>query len=849
MADMEDEDLSAIARAAGVDIDLSSVRRLFFAMRDSLRNGAGVRSPAAAAAPAAAESAVAPSRVDYERLALTVPVYMIERGRPLIEQSPFVPAELASVDLGGGPAEMPITVLSADTQSGKTPAIGSLCLRALSQGAWVLLILNMPSNAAINGLCEKLRGAFRALGIAMPIVWDDGAFTKPNRATFDQHVEALEGGYPAVWVCKADARQMQKLVSRLSDATIRRCVVIIDEVHCMFTLRHALRGDAFDAVGEAGEAGEAGEVQAGRKRTRVAQPKQAEVGFLQLLCGDGEGPRVRALVLVDATDADVPHVLAYLRVGPGGFRRLRADPDTLRRRGYVAIRDFELFRGGLDKPLASRQRFGKDHEERLPSSLPKPPRRRMAAPGDSAAAAAAGAPGPPVRTYSGVEFAREVTLAHFHPLLRDFAMDALGSNGRFMLELTSPNRSELTDNSVEHHAYAMARLFPGAVALAEHGRGCFHRRADGTSRRYERFADAYEDLLAGAPAPQARAPVYLITNLGNGSITYARRGMPVTHVYLGFREGGECNLLVKTQALGRATGYVAADLAACGVERVRVLCTARDFEAMREGLPGLSRRMFEQFPDHGRGVYADRTHVNWTVAHRSNPRSAAMRLTARIEAADAAEGVTLREPQPSAQDPPPADRSALHASVERPEALRVLNHGDLRGAAHLLPEAAARRAAAAGLVLEEAVDVFDDAGAEGAQVTTRVFYVTCPSAAAADQVERLPRPSASDVGRAVAALQDALVPEKQRVTIKSGFLRRGSRCTAKKFNTNPGRIGSKGGADAFRYLWARESPESARFVVMLRAVGFDDMRLPLVYHLVRFDGRTTVEPRLVTRRG
>ena len=208
--EVDDDALRALARAAGVDADVSSLRRLLFAMRDSLRDGAEDRSldePPSAGERAPAESAVAPAHVDFERLALTVPVDMIERGRPLIEQSPFAPAELASVDLGElrartsevpgseGPGDTPITVLSADTQSGKTPAIGSLSLRALSQGAWVLLILNMPSNAAIHGLCEKLRGAFRALGISMPIVWDDGAFTKPNRATFDQHIEALEGGY------------------------------------------------------------------------------------------------------------------------------------------------------------------------------------------------------------------------------------------------------------------------------------------------------------------------------------------------------------------------------------------------------------------------------------------------------------------------------------------------------------------------------------------------------------------------------------------------------------------------------------------------------------------------------
>jgi hypothetical protein len=156
-----------------------------------------------------------------------------------------------------------------------------------------------------------------------------------------------------------------------------------------------------------------------------------------------------------------------------------------------------------------------------------------------------------------------------------------------------------------------------------------------------------------------------------------------------------------------------------------------------------------------------------------------------------------------------------------------------------LPQAAVvAQASRAGLVVEEVVETLDGDAAAGALAATRVFYVTCPSVQAADEVDGKRTPTTSAVGRVVGALQKALVPELQRVSIKSGYLRRGRLVTNKKHNANPTHLGKNGGKEEYRFLWAREAPGGARFVAVLRTVGFDDFRLPMTFHKVVFDDAT-----------
>jgi hypothetical protein len=679
-------------------------------------------------------------------------------GRPLAEQSPFRPEDLRAVDFS-----TPFVVLSAPTQSGKSPALAYLALSAHRRGLWTLVLLNMNNNAALASLRDQKFGRiYDALGIDpdVPFV-DDGVLHKHCERQLQRQVERLRDARrsprASVWFCKASNASLGKLVSALPEDVLRTCVVMVDEVHCFFSL--------------------------------LAEPsKKAERNLRRLIFGAGEervaNLRVRSLVLSDATDADVPLLLGHVGCARGEFARICADADTLRLRGYVPVDEFELFGGGLEAPLGPAQRFGKDAQRRFKSE-------REA-------------------------FARGALLPDFDPKLRAFFEDAFGGGEgrrRFLLEVTSMNKSESTANSVEHHAQVVARLFPDVCALAEHGAGCFHVRADGSKVRYETHFAAHDALFAGE---HGRAKKYVISNLAYGCMTYGFPGLPVTHIYIGFRSDcGGNNLLAKAQALGRACTYLRGDLDRCG-GRVRVLCTRTDFDEMRTGLPTYIREAYENYPDHVRGLYTTETVRRYQTAHRDNPLAEEARLHARVVVAPPLARVVVAPPL--ARVVPLTSqhsRAALHASVERD-------------------------AASAGLL------------APGALEATRVVRVPAPSDAAhAEIVQALSQgcahPARTAVGRLVLGQQRALgVLDPLSGVIKPRAVANRNMC-----NTNPAHFGSRTDAEtgekAYRRVpWAYDT-DARCAVAVLRVVPFASLSLPFVYHQVVLadDGSVCTRARLV----
>lgn len=847
-----------------------------------------------------------------EELGRTVNIDWIVKKMPLIDQSPFKANDLRSIDFGVD-AAVRMNVLSAPFQSGKSPAMGYLTLKAISEGCWVLLLLNLNTNQAIDGLVRKFSDIFERLGIHVDIL-DDSIFRKPNKQTFNRACTALRTpGHCNVWICKADEDPLGKLAAaNLPHDVWQRCIVMIDEVHCFFTLADVSK-------------------------------KKAEINLLKLLFANGAAPsasnavdeeedamamRVRSVVLSDATDGDVPHVLQHMSFTPSAFRRYCADEERLKARGYVSVADFQLFVAPgmqpLSTPASAGQRYGKDFYLNLPFTTKKPTRKRVSkkqqvaaatdGDGDEAygadedafvfpvtakpkrkrvsmkqqAAAAAGAVsaaaadaaadgngdeagggdedvyvlqldgGVPMENggVSGKEFAVRVERAHFEPNLLAFCVDAFESNGgqgRFMLELTSPNKSEATYNSVEHHAQAMARLFPDVLALAEYGAGCFRIFADGTKEKFDNHVAVYEQLQAPPDAPFHNKPKYLISNLGYGSITYSFPGAPITHLYIGFRSTNDNNnLLVKAQGAGRAAGYVAADLAACGVERVSVLCTPRDFEELRHGLRTFIGEAYAQYPNHSVGTYSTRTVREYSLGHRNNPKLVEARSLATVPPApDRRQGLPLQPPTPeqggqaaagAAVAPAlAADRTALYNSVERALDVELpTNDAILFDERGIIASHASAHEGVLRLQVPEA------------KLTTQVVFLTCADMAAAKEAIKSSRSPTADtsIGKALSRLQAyqnlgetqvcTFIRPKEEATV-----------TAKKCNSNPAHFGKKGGKRpqlSYQAMWTYD-PASDRFVGIVRKTSFFQLSLPFVYHKFVFDndsGAVSVLPMLVT---
>lgn len=330
---------------------------------------------------------------------------------PLVEQLPFLPSEIRNIRFLGDAKK--IYQLSAPCGSGKSATMAFLSSVAQSDGCWVLVLLNIANNQAVDGLSDKFFDIYKKMGVgrSMFVVTDD-IFLKRNAKNFKKQCDRVADGEQCTWICKADEKAMGKLLDGVPEEAWSRCVVMFDEVHCFFSLLE-------------------------EKQCK----KKSEVNMYKLLYGETlawkhyavSNLRVRSVVFSDATDGDLPHVLNRrfkcdtdpLR---GDFTRICADHERMKARGYVSVKDFRLFTNeGLEMVQRKDQWFGKDVDTATKGM-----------------------------GLSGREFAEHVTLDHFQPQLLEFCKDAFEVDERghpkFMLELTSVNKSEGGSNSVEHHA-------------------------------------------------------------------------------------------------------------------------------------------------------------------------------------------------------------------------------------------------------------------------------------------------------------------------------------------------------------------------------------------------------------
>jgi hypothetical protein len=734
----------------------------------------------------------------------------IERNMPLAEQTPFKPEDLRAIDFC-----IKMYCLMAELQTGKSLAIDYLIYKALTQNMWVIVLLNMPSNAALEGLQDKFMNLSTSMGIDMSaFVINDSIFGDP--VGLSREVARLRRKEKSVWFCKASDRNLRALVSALPASALKRCVVVIDEVHCLFSM------DDKDAA------------------------KKSELALLELLFGstaEGGGYhidnlRVKSLVTLDAADADVPHLLKFFNCPPDGFVRIHSDRDKLRRRGYVGIDEFRLFDPPLDEPFTAAQRYGKDV-------------RSLFVAQDDAAAAAADADadaGPSslakprrgaARSCDG--FVKNTTLDDFHPTLREFMLDAYVTKPRsFMLEATSPYRSGFQDNAVKYHAQVVARLFPDVLCLAEYGRGCVHARADGSVKTYASHKKAHTELYGTQDRPGAYfgGHKYLISNIAYGSMTYAFPGLPVTHLNLGFNKGSN-NLLNKFQACGRACTYNRADLDACGGS-VTVLCSRQDFDDVTKNVLRFVDEVFPQFPRHIDGVYSTDVAKKNQLSHRNNPLAEELRRESRVVVERPAAPAAIDDPPGAGPPPPPvamdpALLAALHASRDETP-LGVVFEG--------------------GVACPERVE----ARHQGVLVATRVVVSrrlddAAHAAMVAAHQTRNGKPSTHPAAKEVRATQsqlDVLQGAKPQLGLlfKTHENQERRDVNDQKCNQNPAHFGkrSEGGEKTYLQVpWAYDFV-NRRVVGVLRIIPRHQLRIPFVYHKIVLGAQSSLmaEARLVT---
>lgn len=718
-------------------------------------------------------------------LAHTKPIRLFGRdvvAGPLIEQCPFLPEDLRPIDFKAGTKT--IYQLSAPCGSGKSPTMAYLSAVAQSAGCWVLVLLNIPNNQAIESLAEKFHEIYEKLGVDDQRLVTDDVFRKSNDKHFKNRCDSLKNAkHTSLWICKAEERQLSKLIAGVPPEAWSRCVVMFDEVHCFFSLQDKCR-------------------------------KKAEVNMWSMLFGADTKEeshvstmRVRSVLFSDATDGDLPHVLRHrFNCKSGEFTRICADMERLRDRGYVSTADHVLFEAegvaALATPPNKAQWFGKDIRETMPNE-------------------------------SGAHFAASVRLEHFEPNLRAFCKDAFevpcaAGGFKFMLELTSVNKSEGGSNSVEHHAEAIARLFPSVLAMAQHGGGCFHFDERSVRTWYASHADAHKAL--SSTDKYRGKPKYMITNIGYGSMTYGLPGAPVTHLYLGFKKEDN-NILVKAQGAGRGCGYVRDDLAKCG-GRVLVLCTPHDFQDMQSGLSTFTKEAYEQYPDHAVGDYTNRIVRDSQVGHAANPLAARARLTATVpnRAPLASDGtssnVTATTTVPNAVTAP-QDRTALYASVE--EAVEVNDDGAATPSYMLLQTPS--------LVVSEATAHVAAIKAlhPGTVITTRVIFIKGNIAQHKEQCAKL-KSVKTALGQALRTVQHDALPNG---TPNSGHC---SHAVSNFYNGNPAHCGSKHCKTPeakYRMLWAYDT-QACRMVGVVRTVALRDLVLPFIHHRMDVDADGSV---------
>lgn len=727
-------------------------------------------------------------------LGSTIDIDFILRA-PLIEQGPFAPSDLAAVQFTEGTKSM--YSMHAPCQSGKSPSMAFLSLKAVDEGCWVLVLLNINNNQAIANLVAKFTYIHEQLGIDSDIVTDEIFYKGCERALKNKCRLLKNMRNHTIWICKADEDPLSKLLLHVPPEAWQRCVIMFDEVHCFFSLKDE-------------------------------STKKAERDMFGILFGgtsDREldcvsNMQVRSVVFSDATDGDVPHVLLHLKCDTGDFKRICADPVRLLQRGYVSPTDFTLFtsptgRQPMVSPFTAGQRFGKDSKEFLPIKTKDP-----------------------FPCVTGKEFADRVQRCHFDPNLLDFFSDALdGQNSRFLLELTTSNKSERTHNSVEYHAQCVSRLFPGVLALAEHGGGCFHVHADGSKVHYQSHRDAFEDLQESVEAPYHGRPKYMISNIGYGSIQYAFPRCPVTHIYIGFKAASHDNLLVKAQGVGRACGYVRDDLLRLGVS-VQVFCTQRDFYALGRGVSTFIDEAYSQYPNHIDGTYSSNTVRDYQLGHHSNPLSAMARSDA----------VVRTDSQESALPEVQLRQKELFRCIEAEIDLSLPTSRSCLSPTPGIP----------GAVLTSYCPEYERVIFErypGVLVTSKVVFFKGDAAQDVQGVRAASdpefSPAKSDFGMAAKRVQVGFI---QRATPRMAFTSvNRSLANARRYNSNPARFGRNGGVRpelSYCMLWGYDRV-AQQALGIVKTVPFSQLSLPFIYHqmIMSDDGRLDVRALLVTEAG
>lgn len=826
-----------------------------------------------------------------EQLGSNMKINFIVNGASLLEQTPFKPQELASFQFKLGTKN--VYALSAPCRSGKSLSMAFLSLKAIDAGCWVLILLNIVNNQAISSLEASLKAVYRLLGIAADIhVVTDEVFLKRGAQNLEYRCEQLQDpNSRSVWLCRADQAPLEKLLATMPVAAWSRCVVMLDEEHCFFTLQKDCK-------------------------------KKAELNLISILFGS-EGAtrdkdlasvasmRVRSLVVSDATDADVPHILKRFKCSSNGFLRICADPKILYDRGYVSASDLELFQGKKGRlpmlaPFSWKQRYGKDIREEFPckerkdSSKQPRPLARLDEAEDLYACSSSSGSGSNSR---GKDFAEGVTRDHFAPVLRHFLEDALDPDTKgeypyatFLMEIITNDKCQGTDNSVEHHARGVARNFPGAQCLAEHGDGCFHFRENGTKRRFKSLKEAYDTLQASPDSEYYGKPKYLCTNIGRGGMQYAHPGAPITHIHIGFSSKDTDNLLVRVQGLGRSCGFVREDLDRCG-GKVQVLCTRKDFDAMCQGLLSYTTQAYAHFPEHISAPYPNRVVRDYTLAHASNPLAKEARKKAIVPAK---EKVPKSGGSTALQDSyTPGDTGASDSGGDRDGGGRGGNRGILGGdgSASDGDEDVSPRSRAKGVALtsssaadaeamladlhssvEQEVDVL--LGPEralvhqhgtitiseptatmaairvkhpGVLITSKVIFLKGNEQQHKQGVEVATdlayRPASTDFAAAIKAQQASyLIHPTPHMAFMSP---QRSDVAGTRFNRNPARFGSRGrGSTQIPYntMWAYDV-QAQQAVAVLKTVPHGKLALPFIYHQMVFEeaGGVSVRAMLVSK--
>jgi hypothetical protein len=164
-----------------------------------------------------------------------------------------------------------------------------LAMKAMSEGCWVLVVMGINNTLAIEGLEAKFRLFADLIGVNVKMV-TERIFASANAGLLATEFNALaEDGARSLWTCKANESQLGKLVAGVPEAAWSRCVVIFDEIHNFCSCD-------------------------------VSTKKKAEKSLFKMLFGADTDPKdytrerlaVRSLILSDATDGDVVHLLKHM---------------------------------------------------------------------------------------------------------------------------------------------------------------------------------------------------------------------------------------------------------------------------------------------------------------------------------------------------------------------------------------------------------------------------------------------------------------------------------------------------------------------------------------------------------